>query len=646
MTAKRWNVLIFAVIAAVGTLGCSVASKTKTTSKTKTASSSPTEIRGVSSSGRALASTLLTDRRDSTSTITQDLTSLASEVQQVGFQNETSGPPSGAVPFSLRGANADDWVAPEPWDLTIDQAIQIALANSTVLRSLGAQVIQSPGATPTIYTPAITSTDGVTGIEAALSAFDAQLRSDLFYEDNDRVLNNEFVGGGVNFFKQYLTTLESSISKQSAVGTQFTLRHDIEGDLNNSERNLIVDRAWTYNLESEIRQPLLQGRGSYFNRVAGPNATPGVYNGVVIARLNADISVADLQIALRDYLSDVENAYWDLHFAYMDLAVKTKARDRSLNTYQLLKARADLPGAEKDKLAQAKEQYFRFEQEVQNALAGQLTIGTRGFNGSGGGTFQGSGGVYVNERRLRLIMGLPINDGRLIRTASDPSSAQITFDWNDVISNAISRRTELHSQQLTVEKSEHELAASRNFLLPRLDAVGRYRYRGIGERLYDPVVTISGSQEESDTHEWLVGMSYTQSVGRRQAYAAIRNAQLRVSRERALLEELTRQVTHSTSNALAECDRAYEVMRVAINRERAAQDQYDILNGEAKKELRRQFDFNALLDSERRFAEAETAANRARIQYALALKNLNFEMGALLEYFNIHLTENSSHVGK
>src|SRR4051812_11648543 len=37
------------------------------------------------------------------------------------------------------------------WDLTLDEAIQIALANSTVLRDLGARIIQTPQATPTIY---------------------------------------------------------------------------------------------------------------------------------------------------------------------------------------------------------------------------------------------------------------------------------------------------------------------------------------------------------------------------------------------------------------------------------------------------------------------------------------------------------------
>lgn len=542
----------------------------------------------------------------------------------------------GLTPFSIRGSSDANWTSPEPWDLTIDEAIQLALANSTVLRSLGARLIQSPNSTSTIYEPAIVVTDPTAGIEAALSEFDARIKGDLYYEDNDRVLNNEFVGQGVNFFKQYLTRFESSLSKRTATGTTYTLRHNFDADNNNSDRNLIEDRAWAWNVEGEVRQSLLQGRSVSFNRIAGPNATVGLYNGVVIARLNADTTVADLEISLRDFLSDVENAYWDLHFAYEDLKVKQQARDRTLHTYQLLKARQGLPGAEEDKLAQALEQYYRFEQEVQNSLAGRLVVGTRSFNGSSGGTFQGSGGVYVNERRLRMIMGLPINDGRLIRTAADPTVAPMTYDWNMVAGNAICRRTELKRQRLIVDRRRYELSASRNFLLPRLDAVGRYRYRALGESWLGSEIVDNGSPVQTDTHEFLVGLSLDYPVGVRQASAAVRNAQLKLAREQSLLDELERQVVFGISNAISESDRAYAVLRTAINRENAAKKQYDLLVSEAQTSVR-QFNYNSLLDSEQRLSEASSAANRARIQYLLATKNINFEMGALLEYYNIHL---------
>lgn len=543
-------------------------------------------------------------------------------------------------PFSVRGAESPNWSPPERWELAISDVIQIALANSTVLRDLGARVVQAPALTPTIYGPAIVGTDATTGIEAALSAFDAEVTTDLFFEDNDQVLNNEFIGQGNNFFEQQLARFRAGLSKRAATGTLFSLRHNFEGDLNNAQRNLIDGRAWTWDIEGEIRQPLGQGRGVDFNRIAGPEATAGVFNGVLIARLNTDISVAQLEIALRDYLTDVENAYWDLVFAYKDLQVKTSARDRSLNTYQLLQNRSDrgLPGAERGKVAQAKEQYFRFEEDVQNALGGRLIFGTRAFNGSGGGTFQGVGGVYSNERRLRLIMGLPINDGRLIYPSSEPPLAPVSYDWNSVVSNALARRTELRRQQLNVERRQLEVTASRNFTQPRIDAVGTYRYRALGDRIYDPNISVNSSSIATGTYEWRMGVSMAYPVGFRKAHSGVRSAQLQLARERDLLREIERQVVYGVSNAIAENDRAYEVLRLAKNRTIAAREQYDTLVSDAQREVR-QFDFNALLDSERRLAEAETNENRAEVQYGLAVKNLHFEMGTLLEYFNIHLSE-------
>ncbi|QDT61445.1 Outer membrane efflux protein [Stieleria bergensis] len=547
--------------------------------------------------------------------------------------------PEGSQPFTVTGSQSANWKPPQRWSLTIDEAVQIALSNSTVLRDLGARVIQTPGLTPTIYGPAIQATNPTGGVEAALSAFDAQVDGELVYEDNDRVLNNEFIGGGVNFYRQQLTSFENSLSKRTALGTQYTLRHIWEGDLNNADRNLLPGRAWAWNFEAEVSQPLLQGRGADFNRIAGPNSIPGTYSGVVIARLNADVTVTQLEIALRDFLTDVENAYWDLHFAYQDLEIKKSARDRSLNTYQLLKAREGLlMGAEKDKVAQAREQYFRFEQDVQDALAGRLVTGTRAFNGSAGGTFQGVGGVYVSERRLRMIMGLPINDGRLINPSSGPSLAPIAYDWDDLVTKGLTRRTELRKQRLIVDKSLHELNASRNFLLPRLDIVGRYRFRALGDGLYDHRVDFNGDPVGTGTHEWMAGLSYNYAVGMRQANSAVRNAQLTLSRERAMLGELERQVVFGVSNAVAETDRAFSILRTALNREDAAREQYDILSGQAQ-EAARQFDFNSLLDSERRLADASNAVARAQVQYALSVKNLNFETGTLMEFYNIHMSD-------
>jgi outer membrane protein TolC len=574
----------------------------------------------------------------------------ASLAKLVSYQQPVDPPrvPAQAVqpPLSLEKRAADDW------PLTLDEVIQIALSNSTVLRGLGGRVIQAPELTQTVYGPSLQATDPRFGIESALSEFDAQFATRAFYEKNDRALNNILLGGGTYFFDQDLWRFQTELRKRAATGTVFSLRHNVDDDLNNAARNLFgtadVERvinahAWTWNAEAEMRQPLLQGRGVEFNRIAGPDATPGVINGVVIARLNTSISAADFQLALRNFVSNVENAYWDLYFAYRDLEAKKTARDRTLDTYQKLKALAKekVIGAEADKLAQAAEQYYRFEQDVEDSLSGLLVDGTRDFNGSTGGTFQGVSGVFVNERRLRLIMGLPINDGRLIRPVTTPCEANVLFSWDDVVAKSLNQRVELTRQNLRVQRREAELIASRNFLMPRVDLVGRYRWRGLGDHLYDPVVPSEDSSQwvHSGTNEWQFGMEWTSTVGFRRAHSAVRNAELELARERAILREAERQIVHDLSNSVAEKERAFKVLQVARNRRMAAEQQLEILMSPVHQQTVQRIEYNLILDAQRRAGEAQIAYYRALTAYAVALKNVYLEIGSLFDYCNIQFSE-------
>ena len=161
--------------------------------------------------------------------------------------------------------------------------------------------------------------------------------------------------------------------------------------------------------------PSCKAPESLYNRIAGPNGIIGLPRGVLIARVNTDISLADFELGVRNLISNVENAYWDLYFAYRDLHAKIVARDSALETWRRIHALyvTGRRGGEADKEAQARDQYYFFQAEVEDALTGRLFDGTRTNNGSSGGTFRGNPGVYVTERRLRLTMGLPPNDHRL-----------------------------------------------------------------------------------------------------------------------------------------------------------------------------------------------------------------------------------------
>ncbi|QDU54368.1 TolC family protein [Aeoliella mucimassa] len=529
-------------------------------------------------------------------------------------------------------------------DVTLAEVVELAFANSDVLRDVGAAVVRSPDTTRTQMDPGIVETNPAQGIESALSVFDAQWTTSMYFENNDRQINNEFFGGGIRTLQQNVGAFQTQLSKLAVTGTELSARKIVEFDGNNAPGNLFDD-AWTVKVEGEVRHPLLQGSGTQFNRIAGPTKTPGNYTGVVIARIRTDVELADFEVAVRDYVSNVENAYWDLYFAYRDLDAQVAARDASLETWRRVRAlyESGRRGGEAEKEAQAREQFYRFQEEVQNSLAGRLFDGTRTNNGSMGGTFRGTGGVLVAERRLRRLLNLPASDGRLLRPADEPILAPVAFDWYEISTEAVARRAELRRQRFQVRRRELELIASKNFLMPRLDVVGRYRFRGFGKDLIDSnggtLPRFDNAYEDlmtGDFQEWQAGFELDMPIGFRRAHTAVRNAEMELARSRAILRDQQEEVVHATAASIAEMDRALIVSQTSYNRLQASREQLAAIEAafEADKAS-----LDLLLDAQRRVAEAETRYYRTLAEYAIAIKNVHFSKGTLLEYDGVYLAE-------
>jgi outer membrane protein TolC len=545
---------------------------------------------------------------------------------------------SGEAPITI-----DNAVPTEYWDLSLEEAIQSALQHSRVLRDLGGLVLQSPENVQTVHDPSIQHTDPRFGVDAALSAFDASLESSFFFEKNDRALNNVFFGGGTRILLQDLHSYRMAISKRSATGADFTIRKIIDYDQNNSPGNDDPNRPWTIQVEGEFRQPLMQGAGVDFNRIAGPGGAPGSMNGVLIARINMDISLSDFESSVRNMVNDVENAYWELHFAYRDLDAKIAARNRALATWRKINSWfvTKRRGGELEKEAQAREQYFRLEEDVQNALTGRATDRFRT------NTFRGAGGVHQAERRLRLLIGVPMNDGRLIRPSEEPLMAKVVFNWDDILVESLTRRVEIRRQKWQIKSSELELLATRNFLLPRVDAVGRYRWRGLGHdfsnasRQMNRFDNAIQDLTTGDFQEWQFGLEVTLPVGFRKAQAAVRNAELKVARAHAILEQQERDVIHDLTAAYAELERAYKTSQTAFNRRQAAHDRLRALENkyEHADENERTRLLDLLLDAQRRVADADSSYYRSRLEYTLSIKNIHLQKGSLLDYNEIYLAE-------
>jgi len=462
--------------------------------------------------------------------------------------------------------------------------------------------------------------------------------SSLTWERQNRPQNIGGVGTFI-FQQQFLGDTgnwTSGIQKRTATGGTWGFSNQTLYDNNNSPiRQPGVPSTWTTNYDFTFSQPLLQGAGATYNRIAGPDFFDNIYGrpnfrGVLLARINADVSLADFEAGVRNLVSDTEQSYWELYFAYRNLEARKAGRDSALEAWRKVHALyvEQSRGGEADKEAQAREQYFFFRSEVEQALTD----------------------VYRSENRLRFMMGIAASDGRLIRPSDEPTTARISFDWQQSLVEALSRSAELRRQKWVVKQRELELVAAKNLILPRLDMVGRWRFLGMGQELinqdYSPyaaggVDPLAGTDAYSTLfsgqfQEWQAGAQFLMPLGFRRELATVRHHQLQLARERARLQDEELEASHALVDAIRNVDTNFALAQTNFNRRVAAERQVEAVQAA--------YDANTvtldeLLRAQSRRADAESAYYRALVDYNRSISQLHFRKGSLLEYNGVFLAE-------
>lgn len=549
------------------------------------------------------------------------------------------------------------------WDVSLEEVTRITLSNSMVIRELGGRITDggsniataiperlatklgpSPGGqTTTTYDPAIVETGNGTGtgsqlsgtgVEAALAEFDAILDTSLTFQNNDRPQNFGAFAGGIfaTNFIQDTHNYTAGITKIAADGTTFDVRSNTAYD-NNNNGSRAAPSDWFTNLEMGVSHPLLQGRGTQLNRIAGPQtaqqAAAGVVNqidGVIISRIRHDVQLTTFEMGVRDLMRDVEDAYWELYFAYQNLESQKVGRDSALETWKKVKAlqRVGGQGGEADREAQSRAQYYQFRSQVETALTNLFRV----------------------ENNLRYMMGLTHSDGRLIRPADEPTTAQVHFDWYTIHCESLARRAEIRKQKWQVKRREMELIATKNNLMPRLDLTGRYRFLGGGDDLLNsdatgipPFSPGSNAWEtlvSGDYQEWEAGVQFSMPIGFRRAMSGVRHHQLLLAQEKAVLQDMELEISHQLGHTIRDVDLNYALTQSNFNRRVAAEDEVEAV--EAVYDSGR-VTLDLLLDAQRRRAEAESAYYRSLVDYNRAIMRVHYRKGSLLEYNGVYLAE-------
>ena len=525
----------------------------------------------------------------------------------------------------------------EIWDLSLQEVMTLGLQNSEIIRESGTflspnnRLLANPEFASSVFNPAIQETNvqfGQRGIEAATADFDTLFQSSMTWAGSrtvQRTANLGFSAG--DSLDEDSGRFRASLSKITGAGTQLSFSHNWDYSQNNQRFNLFPSSfygtAQAPSLGLQMRHPLLAGAGTEYTQIAGPRlgrfggatSIVGVNQGVVISRINSDITLSEFEVAIRNLVKDTEDLYWDLHLAYRVYHTQKVALDSAEQTWRMVQGDPRRPAAEK---AQSRDNYFEIKGRAEGARSD----------------------LYSAESRLRRLIGLPVNDGRIIRPSDEPITAEYTPDWKGSLVDALTRRIELRRQKWAIKSLQLQLTAAQSLTRPQLDVVLGYNVNGFGDDLLGqsnrPHRSAYRSLADGDFRSWEAGLQFNMPLGMRTAQAQVRNLELRLAKARKALDEQEVEISHELAAAFQALDRAWATARIGFNRRKAAAEsvrayQAEYENGRTSADL--------LLRAQVSLAQAEIAYFSSLVDYNKAISELEYRKGRSLEHNNVRLAE-------
>lgn len=485
----------------------------------------------------------------------------------------------------------------EPLQLSLDDAMRIALENSRVVRRLAGTTAVASGRT--IYDPAIFNA----GIDKQQARFDPNL---VVNNSFNRIENpvaafdpmnpGQSVIGGTRVDNY---TLDAGVTKQNALGGQWQLGVNVN-------RNAFRPGVFPLNpqtgtsTEMSFTQPLLQGAG------IAPNLAP-----IVLARLDTERSYFALKDSLQELVRGTAEAYWSLVSARVDRIVRERQVNQSNFAYELARTEQEVGRKNASDVAQAA---TTLAQLKANLIGAKATVLTR-------------------EATLRNLIGLPPGDGREIIPTSQPITTQYEPQWAALAALAEERRPDLIELKILLEADEQLLIQARNTALPQLNAVALYRWNGLEGEMPNSTDLATRPGQFTD---WTMGVNFSVPVGLRASRASLRQQEINLTRDRANLQQGVHSATHNLAAALRNLDQAWQQYVAFREATVAARRNLDVQRGLFRN---RTTIFLTVLSAINDWGNTVSSEALALTAYNTQFANLEFETGTILEAHGIFLYE-------
>jgi outer membrane protein TolC len=353
-----------------------------------------------------------------------------------------------------------------------------------------------------------------------------------------------------------------------------------------------------------------------------------------ISEINSEISVENLEIAIRDTIQQVENTYWSLVEARQQLTVDEESLALANQLHEMNRVQVDVG---------TKAPLEMIQSEVGIATRQEQII-------------RSQAAVEDAADSLRRLLNLDGDDlwNASIEPVTDPETSRLTIDLVDSLTIALEERPEVATQRLALRSLEIDQRVLRNQKLPALDLQVRYGFNGVGgdrlvredpEDIFNPnpaFTVIPGGIDDAlqqivdaESDGWGLGLNLRYPIQNRSARARSTAATLAVEQGLTELENLlltvrteVRTAARGVLTAAQQIDSAGKSRELAERNLDAEQKRYENGLSTSFTVLEIQED---LSQARSREVQAVTAYRRALVSYYRAIGRLLEENGVVIE---------------
>jgi len=475
--------------------------------------------------------------------------------------------------------------------------------------------------------PAIVGAD----IEASLAKFDTRWDNQITWQNTDQPVGlapsaaSQFANLVQSFQNGITSNVQTSLLKPLPTGGVAGITFRTTYTALSQPPSGILNPVYRPTLQFQFEQPLLQGFGVEINQlrathpgsVLTPFPTGGRVEGILITRLRFDEARAEFERNLNTMLINVEVAYWNLYGSYWNLYSREQALRQAFEAWKINKERFDAGRISVEDVAQTRGQYELFRAQ----------------------RIQGLEQVLDNERNLRQLIGLPVEDGFQLIPIDSPTLTPYQPDWNTALNETLALRPELILARQEVKFRQLDLINQKNLLLPDVRFTATYDLNGIGQHLDGGPRDGNNAFQSlaSDKfNDWQLGIRADIPLGFRDAHSAVRAAKLNLARSYLLLKDQELRSEQFLALEYANMVQFYELSRAQKSQREAAAIQLD---ARFKQFLAGRGTLDFLLEAQRVWADALRDEFAAIVQYNNALATFEFAKGTILQHDNVIVAE-------